>query len=79
MHQRAHISYSTSSNRYMAVTNLEKSQPHHASLAATFALEAMQTALEVPIDVQDPTAGFVQCRFGFHTGPVVTHVVGTRR
>lgn len=68
----------TIGDAYMTVTNLVKSQPHHASLAARFASEAMQIAAKTPIDVDDPSLGFVQCRFGFHSGPVVTHVVGTK-
>ena len=62
----------------MAVTNLVQSQPKHASLAARFAIEAMMAASLVPIDVEDESHGFVQLRMGMHTGPVVTHVVGTK-
>ena len=62
----------------MVVTNLNNTQPDHASLAAKYAVQAMNIASKVPIDVDNPAAGYVQCRFGFHSGPVVTHVVGTR-
>ncbi|CAB9497189.1 activated protein kinase catalytic subunit alpha-1 [Seminavis robusta] len=68
----------TIGDAYMTVTNLVKPQPDHASLAAKFAIEAMRVASTVPIDVDNPSAGFVQLRMGFHSGPVVTHVVGTR-
>lgn len=63
---------------YMTVTNLMKNQEHHASVAARFAIEAMKAASKVRIDIDDQSAGFVQVRFGFHTGPVVGHVIGTR-
>lgn len=62
----------------MTVTNLVKPHSHHTSLAAEFALEAIHVASKVPIDSDDPSAGFVQLRMGLHTGPVVTHVVGTK-
>ena len=62
----------------MVACNLVKSQTNHVSLAARFAVEAMLVASTVPIDMDDPSAGFVQLRIGFHTGSVVTHVIGTK-
>ena len=68
----------TIGNTFMVVTNLVKSQPNHVSLAARFAVEALLVASTVSINVDDPPAGFVRLRVGFHTGPVVTHVIGSK-
>jgi class 3 adenylate cyclase len=64
---------------YMATTNLVKDQSDdHVSRLAQFSIEAMKTAGQTLIDVDDPSKGFVQIRIGFHTGPVISDVVGSR-
>jgi class 3 adenylate cyclase len=64
---------------YMATTNLVKDQSDdHVSRLAQFAIEAMKTAGQTLIDVDDPSKGFIQIRIGFHTGPVISDVVGSR-
>ena len=68
----------TIGDSFMVACNLVKSQPNHVSLAARFAVEAMLVASTVPIDMDNPSTGFVQLRIGFHTGSVVTHVIGTK-
>ncbi|KAL3934155.1 MAG: hypothetical protein SGBAC_010067 [Bacillariaceae sp.] len=69
----------TIGDAYMAVTNLVKDQPRdHAKRIAQFAVEAIQSANETLVDEEDPGRGFVNIRVGFHCGPVVADVVGTR-
>lgn len=63
----------------MAVANLVKNQDRdHVKRIALFAIEAVKAASETPIEPDDPSLGNVQIRVGFHSGPVVADVVGTR-
>lgn len=62
----------------MAVTNLVKDQEDHAKRIAEFAVEALVAANETRIDEEDESRGVVNIRVGFHSGPVVADVVGTR-
>ena len=63
----------------MAVTNLVEDQKEdHALRIAQFAKLAVQCASETLIDREDPSKGYVQIRVGFHSGPVVANVVGSR-
>ena len=63
----------------MAVTNLVKDQEDdHAKRIADFAIEAIVAANETRIDEEDESKGCVNIRVGFHSGPVVADVVGTR-
>jgi class 3 adenylate cyclase len=62
----------------MAVTNLAKKQSDHAKRIAEFAIDAIRVANQTLIDEDDPKLGFVNIRVGFHSGPVVSNVVGTR-
>lgn len=63
----------------MAVTNLVKDQPDdHVKRIAEFAIDAIKAANETPVDEDDPSKGFVNIRVGFHSGPVVADVVGSR-
>jgi len=69
----------TIGDAYMAVTNLVKDQPDdHAKRIAEFAIEAIAAAKETAIDEDEPSKGNVNIRVGFHSGPVVADVVGTR-
>lgn len=64
---------------YMAVTNLVKDQEaDHARRIAEFSIDAIVAANETQIDEDNPERGFVNIRVGFHSGPVVADVVGTR-
>lgn len=63
---------------YMCVTNLAVKQNDHVRIMANFAIDALKAASETMVDEDDPTKGFLQLRVGFHSGPVVAHVVGTR-
>lgn len=62
----------------MAVTNLHHDQPDHAKRIAEFSVEAIAAANSTLIDEDDPSQGCVHIRVGFHSGPVVANVVGTR-
>lgn len=63
----------------MAVTNLVKDQEYdHVKRVAEFASDAIAAANETYIDPSDPSKGVVSVRVGFHSGPVVADVVGTR-
>jgi class 3 adenylate cyclase len=62
----------------MAVTNLVKDQTDHAKRIARFAIDVINIANTTLIDLDDKKKGFVQLRVGFHSGPVVANVVGSR-
>jgi hypothetical protein len=62
----------------MTVTNVALEQPEHARIMANFAFDAIEAASETLVDAEDPSKGYLQIRAGFHSGPVVTNVVGTR-
>jgi class 3 adenylate cyclase len=62
----------------MAVTNLAKKQPDHCKRISEFAIDAIRVANQTLIDEENPDLGFVHIRVGFHSGPVVSNVVGTR-
>jgi hypothetical protein len=69
----------TIGDAYMAVTNLVADQGEdHASRIARFSLEAVAAANSVLIDEENPGMGHVNIRAGFHSGPVVANVVGTK-
>ena len=69
----------TIGDAYMAVTNLiTDQQEDHAVRIAEFAQQAIETARKTPIDLDDPSKGNLEIRAGFHCGPVVANVVGTR-
>ncbi|CAB9511219.1 activated protein kinase catalytic subunit alpha-1 [Seminavis robusta] len=69
----------TIGDAYMAVTNLVKDQSAtHATRIAQFSVEALKAANETLVDVDDHSKGYVNIRVGFHSGPVVSDVVGNR-
>lgn len=68
----------TIGDAYMAVTNLVNDQPDHANRIADFSIDVMKAARATPIDLDDLEKGNVNIRVGFHTGPVVANVVGSR-
>ena len=49
----------------------------HCRRIAEFAMDAVKAAGKVMIDEDDPSAGYVHIRVGFHCGPVVTNVIGS--
>jgi class 3 adenylate cyclase len=69
----------TIGDAYMAVTNLVADQREdHAARIARFSLGAVAAANSVLIDEDDPGKGHISIRVGFHSGPVVANVVGTK-
>ena len=64
---------------WKVATNLVKDQEaDHARRVAEFAVAAIQAANTTLIDTEAPDRGFVNIRVGFHSGPVVADVVGSR-
>mmetsp|Transcript_73488 Transcript_73488/g.239093 ORF Transcript_73488/g.239093 Transcript_73488/m.239093 type:complete len:915 (+) Transcript_73488:919-3663(+) len=68
----------TIGDAYMAVANLVEDQLDHTKRIAEFARWAIRAANETLVDIEDPGRGYVSIRVGFHSGPVVANVVGTR-
>lgn len=69
----------TVGDAYLCVTNLIEDQEFdHAKRIAEFSAAAIQAANETYIDLENPNMGCVQIRVGFHSGPVITNVVGCR-
>eukprot|EP00980_Cylindrotheca_fusiformis_P005531 scaffold1172_cov115-Cylindrotheca_fusiformis.AAC.6 len=68
----------TIGDAWVGVTNLDDNQSDsHVKRIADFAVDAVAAAGTVLIDVDDPAAGFVHIRVGFHSGPVVSNVIGS--
>ncbi|KAG7339186.1 PAS domain containing protein [Nitzschia inconspicua] len=64
---------------WMGATNLICDQStDHVKRIADFALDAVAAANSTLIDADDPSRGYVSIRVGFHSGPVVADVVGSR-
>jgi len=69
----------TIGDAYMAVTNLVEDQSNdHALRIAKFSIGAIKAAMNCAIDLDDASKGCVRIRVGFHSGPVVANVVGSR-
>jgi len=69
----------TIGDAYMAVTNLVHDQESdHALRIAHFAIHAVEAAASTPIDPENLALGNINIRVGFHSGPVVANVVGSR-
>jgi hypothetical protein len=49
----------------------------HAKRIAAFAVDAVEAAGKVVIDEDDPSAGYLHIRVGFHSGQVVSNVIGS--
>jgi class 3 adenylate cyclase len=78
--ERHHVyKVETIGDAYMAVTNLVADQREdHAARIARFSLGAVAAANSVLIDEDNPGMGHISIRVGFHSGPVVANVVGTK-
>jgi len=69
----------TIGDAYMAITNLVKDQTNnHVKILAEFSRDTIKAAQETQIDVDDISKGFVEIRVGFHSGSVISDVVGSR-
>ncbi|EDQ85184.1 uncharacterized protein MONBRDRAFT_29467 [Monosiga brevicollis MX1] len=67
----------TIGDAYMCVGNLFVPQPDHAARVARFAMDALAGANAIPIIEDEPEGDHINIRVGFHSGPVVSNVVGT--
>jgi serine/threonine protein kinase len=68
----------TIGDAYMGVTNLDGSEfDTHVKQIAMFAQDAIHAASQILIDDEDPSRGCVNIRVGFHSGPVVSNVIGS--
>lgn len=75
---RSFTTICTFTDAYMGVTNLEKKHTGtHAKNAALFAIDLVVEANKILIDSEDPSKGFINIRVGFHSGPVVSNVIGS--
>lgn len=62
----------------MGVTNLEKNQMDtHVKDAAYFAMDLVKEANKILIDEDHPEKGCINIRVGFHSGNVVSSVIGS--
>jgi class 3 adenylate cyclase len=62
----------------MGVTNLDGSEDNtHVKQIAEFSIDLIEAAGKILIDEDDPKRGFIRVRVGFHTGPVVSNVIGS--
>lgn len=69
----------TIGDAYMAITNLVKDQTdNHVKILTKFSVDTIKAAQETQIDLDDISKGFVEIRVGFHSGPVISDVVGSR-
>ncbi|KAG7339958.1 adenylate and guanylate cyclase catalytic domain containing protein [Nitzschia inconspicua] len=68
----------TIGDAYMGVTNLDGMQvDDHVKRIASWAQDAIIAASKIQIDDEDLSRGFVKIRVGFHSGPVVSNVIGS--
>ena len=68
----------TIGDAYLGVTNLEKKQMDcHAKNAALFAIDLVNESSKILIDEEDPSKGHINIRVGFHSGGVVSNVIGS--
>ncbi|KAG7367710.1 adenylate and guanylate cyclase catalytic domain containing protein [Nitzschia inconspicua] len=68
----------TIGDAYMGVTNLDGMQvDDHVKRIALWAQDAVFAASKIPIDDEDLSRGNVKIRVGFHSGPVVSNVIGS--
>ena len=63
----------------MAISNLVKNQQSdHVKRMVEFSKDSIKAASTTLIDEDHPEKGYVQIRVGFHSGPVIADVIGTR-
>ncbi|KAG7367635.1 adenylate and guanylate cyclase catalytic domain containing protein [Nitzschia inconspicua] len=68
----------TIGDAYMGVTNLDGMQvDDHVKRIALWAQDAVVAASKIPVDDEDLSRGYVKIRAGFHSGPVVSNVIGS--
>lgn len=76
-HSRFGCRCRTPKDAYMGVTNLEGNMDDcHARNVAEFAIDMIHEASQILIDEDEPSKGCINIRVGFHSGPVVSNVIG---
>ena len=68
----------TVGDAWVGVTNVATRQPDHTKRIAAFAMDAIKAANTTLIDLEDANKGFVSIRVGFHVGPVLANIIGSR-
>ena len=68
----------TNGDSYMVVSNLAKDQSDHAKRIMEFSSAAINVSRDIPIDESNPERGHLMMSIGFHSGPVVANIVGSR-
>lgn len=68
----------TIGDAWVGVCNLTQTQHDHAARIARFSIDAVHAAQNTAIHPDKPEMGNVKIRVGFHSGPVVSNVVGTK-
>ena len=63
---------------FIGVANLVKDQDDHTKRIAQFAIDCIEAARQTQISLDDSTMGHVVICVGFHSGPVIASVVGSR-
>lgn len=70
----------TIGDAFLCASNLVEDQPDdHIKRIAEFSIDAIQAAQDTPVNLENPLLGAVQIRCGFHVGPAIGRVVGTRQ
>jgi hypothetical protein len=65
-------------NRIFSLFSVEGNQNDtHVKRISEFAVEAVAAAGNILIDEDDPSAGYLHIRVGFHSGQVVSNVIGS--
>lgn len=73
------IPTSNASLRLSTCDVVTKKQPNdHVERIALFATEAVAAAKKVQVDLDDASKGCLEIRAGFHSGPCLADVVGTK-
>lgn len=68
----------TTGESWMGVANCVKDQAgDHVKRTAEFALAVVAASNETFVDPANPKLGYVKLRVGFHTGPVLSNVIGS--
>ena len=56
---------------------MEKQDEDHVKRIAEFAVDMIDEAGNILVDEDEPRKGYISIRVGFHSGPVVSNVIGS--
>ena len=68
----------TIGDAWVGVTNLTQPQNKHAIRIVQFSTGTLHAAESIAIHPHKPEMGCIKLRIGFHSGPAVSNVVGTK-